>query len=62
MRESAEVAPGRVVAQDAMFGVKWGLSGMVHLIVSGPFAVEQLPRNSNCVDRTELGIEHFPVD
>lgn len=34
---------------------------MVHLVVSGPFAVEGLPRDSNCVDRTDMGMEQFPV-
>ncbi len=53
---------GSVVAQDPKPGARYFLGGMVHLIVSEPFAVEDLPRNSNCVDRTDMGIEQFGVD
>ncbi len=56
------VGAGRVVAQDPKPGAKYFLGGMVHLIVSEPFAIGGLSRNSNCVDRTDLGIEKFPVD
>ena len=62
VKRSDEVGPGRVVAQDPKPGAKYGLGGSVHLIASEPFAVEKLPRNSNCVDRTDLGMEQFPVD
>ena len=53
---------GSVVAQDPKPGAEYFLGGMVHLIVSEPFVVEDLPRNSNCVDRTDMGMEQFGVD
>lgn len=62
VESSDGLGAGRVVAQDPAPGAKYTLGGMVHLVVSEPFAVAQLPRNSNCVDRTDLGMEQFPVD
>ena len=63
IRKSARGAgAGSVVAQDPKPGAEYFLGGMVHLIVSEPFAVEDLPRNSNCVDRTDMGMEQFGVD
>lgn len=53
---------GRIAAQDPKPGARYFEGAMVHLVVSGPFAVEELPRNSNCVDRTDMGMEQFPVD
>ena len=50
------------VAQDPKPGARYFLGGMAHLIVFEPFAVEELPPNRNCVDRTDMGMEQFGVD
>lgn len=62
IKSTGGAAAGRVVAQDPKPGARYFLGGMVHLIVSEPFAVEELPSNSYCVDRIDLGMEQFPVD
>jgi hypothetical protein len=53
---------GRMVAQAPKPAAEYFLGGMVHLIVSGPFAVGELSPDSYCVDRTDLGMKQFPVD
>ena len=53
---------GRIVAQDPPSGSKGSEGQLVHLIVSAPFDPERFPRDSNCVDRTDLGLEQFPTD
>ena len=62
VKSASGAGAGRVVAQDPKPGAEYFLGGMVHLIVSGSFAVEELPRNSYCVDRTDLGMKRFGVD
>ena len=62
VESSDGLGAGRVVAQDPKPGAGYFEGALVHLVVSGPFAVEELPRDSNCVDQTDLGIEQFPVD
>ena len=57
-----EAEAGRIAAQDPKPGTGYFEGAMVHLVVSGPFAVEGLPRGSNCADRTDMGLEQFPVD
>jgi hypothetical protein len=62
VERGGDAEAGRVAAQDPKPGEGYFEGAMVHLIVSGPFAVEGLPRDSNCVDRTDMGTEQFPVD
>ena len=62
VERAGEAEAGRIAAQDPKPGAGYFEGGMVHLVVSGPFAVEGLSRDSNCVDRTDMGMEQFPVD
>lgn len=62
VERGGEAEAGRIAAQDPKPGAGYFEWAMVHLVVSGPFSVEELPRDSNCVDRTDMGMEQFPVD
>lgn len=51
--EAADLEPGRVVAQDPKPRSKPGKSMIVGLTVSGPFAEEELPPDTACVNSGE---------